>query len=576
MSTAQARTGSFESVIISDLPEIFSDFASAQITLLWRGTRDGFGASEFHRRSDGHASTLSVILDTDGNIFGGFTPVAWESGEWLWKADGKLRGFLFSLKNPHGLPAKRFPLIPELSYVAIDCEADRGPSFGSNDLSVYENATGSSASFGTAYKNDTEIAGSAFFTGSANFQIKEIEVFEIAGLDPPSAGAGSARALDSLIVSELPEILSEFKSQWITVLWRGSRDGFAAKTFHRQCDFHTNTLTLILDTAGNIFGGYTPTAWQPGFFETFDHDGYSQRSDYKEDPSLKTVLFTLKNPHNLPPRKFPLKDDSAAGAIYCAKDRGPSFSELSVSDGCDGNNDSRADPFEHCYLNDTGLKDAEVFTGSRNFQVKEIEVFEITSSDPLIVGPPLKPLRSLDSVIVQEFPALLEEFRGKWFTLLWRGGRDGFRADEFHRRSDGRPNTLTLILDVKGNIFGGFTPVPWESNDVSDIDSAFQAIRPDYSGKSFLFTLKHQRGVPPTKFPLKEDSRNQAIFCGAGAGPCFGTSDLVVADGCNELVENKTSLGLTYENGTSLNDNHALLGSHYFQVKEIEVFQITD
>jgi hypothetical protein len=71
--------------------------------------------------------------------------------------------------------------------------------------------------------------------------------------------------------------------------------------------------------------------------------------------------------------------------------------------------------------------------------------------------------RWLDSLIVSEFPSLLEEFRKKSFNLLWRGSRDGFRAKEFHCRCDGHANTLTLIKDTEGNTFGDFTPVEWES-----------------------------------------------------------------------------------------------------------------
>jgi hypothetical protein len=70
----------------------------------------------------------------------------------------------------------------------------------------------------------------------------------------------------------------------------------------------------------------------------------------------------------------------------------------------------------------------------------------------------------LDSLIVSDFPPLFEEFRAKRFNLLWRGSRDRFTAQEFHRRCDGRATTLTLISDTKGNIFGGFTPVKWESS----------------------------------------------------------------------------------------------------------------
>jgi hypothetical protein len=69
----------------------------------------------------------------------------------------------------------------------------------------------------------------------------------------------------------------------------------------------------------------------------------------------------------------------------------------------------------------------------------------------------------LDSRIISNFPEIFAEFRK--FSLLWRGSRDGFKKEEFHRRCDDHPNTLTVILDTNGNIFGGFTPVKWESEN---------------------------------------------------------------------------------------------------------------
>jgi hypothetical protein len=44
----------FDSRIILNFPEIFAEFQGKWISLLWRGSRDGFGASEFHRRCEGH------------------------------------------------------------------------------------------------------------------------------------------------------------------------------------------------------------------------------------------------------------------------------------------------------------------------------------------------------------------------------------------------------------------------------------------------------------------------------------------------------------------------------------------
>jgi hypothetical protein len=95
-----------DSLAMDDFPAIFEDFKDKKFTLLWRGSRDGFKAEQFHRRCDGHANTLVVILDTDGNIFGGFTPVKWESSKnGKDKADPSQKSFLFTLKNPHNFPA---------------------------------------------------------------------------------------------------------------------------------------------------------------------------------------------------------------------------------------------------------------------------------------------------------------------------------------------------------------------------------------------------------------------------------------------------------------------------------------
>jgi hypothetical protein len=101
---------------------------------------------------------------------------------------------------------------------------------------------------------------------------------------------------DSLIVSSLPPLLAEFRGKRFALLWRGSRDGFHARDFHGRCGGRANTLTLILDTDGNVFGGFTPLEW--------DSESYL---NYKCDDSLKSFLFTLKNPHNMPARKFALK-----------------------------------------------------------------------------------------------------------------------------------------------------------------------------------------------------------------------------------------------------------------------------
>jgi hypothetical protein len=106
------------------------------------------------------------------------------------------------------------------------------------------------------------------------------------------------------------KLFEEFKKKQLILLWRGSHDGFSAFDFRGRCDGYPNTLTVILDTKGNVFGGFTPVEWE------------SKTRD-KADPSLKSFLFTLMNPQNVPARRFALKAEKKKHAIYCFSNRGP-------------------------------------------------------------------------------------------------------------------------------------------------------------------------------------------------------------------------------------------------------------
>jgi hypothetical protein len=66
----------------------------------------------------------------------------------------------------------------------------------------------------------------------------------------------------------------------------------AALTFHKRCNGHANALTLISDTDGNVFGGFTPLEWD---------SEPTRDAKYKSDDS-QSLIFRLKNSHNTPPR----------------------------------------------------------------------------------------------------------------------------------------------------------------------------------------------------------------------------------------------------------------------------------
>ena len=96
--------------------------------LKYRGTRNGFKASDFNAKCDGIANSLTVIKSESGNIFGGFAKKEWH-----------LRGgvltdpssFIFSLVNKDENPFKAN--CSNGGQYAICCSADLGPVFGGDD-----------------------------------------------------------------------------------------------------------------------------------------------------------------------------------------------------------------------------------------------------------------------------------------------------------------------------------------------------------------------------------------------------------------------------------------------------------
>jgi hypothetical protein len=85
---------------------------------------------------------------------------------------------------------------------------------------------------------------------------------------------------------------------------------------------------------------------------------------------------------------------------------------------------------------------------------------------------------------------------------------------------------VTLIATTKGFIFGGFTPIPWDSSN---------GYKSDPSEKSFVFTLKNANNISPRTFKLSNAS--YAIHCQSGYGPAFGKGiDIRVYDNCNTQI----------------------------------------
>ena len=152
-------------------------------SLLYRASRDGFGARDFHSKCDGHSNTLTLVkCSITLNLFGGFTTNYWESVRGF-KSDSE--AFIFSLINNENCPCKLNVKSTSI-HSAIYCDSNRGPSFGFGDIILSDKANTNLKSYsllGSAYSHPKYCYGSAkarsFLSGlNGNFGIEEIEVFQ--------------------------------------------------------------------------------------------------------------------------------------------------------------------------------------------------------------------------------------------------------------------------------------------------------------------------------------------------------------------------------------------------------------
>jgi len=144
--------------------------------LLYRASRDGWNAANFHSACDYRGPTVTIIRCTDGFIFGGFSDVPWTSSGDYARSD---RAFLFSLHNAVGLAPTKLPLNGSSNDTAVYCHQSYGPTFGyGNDLQIAKlpQSNHSQINLGETYQVPPGQNGN-FLTGSSSFRAAEIEVF---------------------------------------------------------------------------------------------------------------------------------------------------------------------------------------------------------------------------------------------------------------------------------------------------------------------------------------------------------------------------------------------------------------
>ena len=149
--------------------KIADKFPGSTYKLLYKGSRDGDSAAEFHNKCDDAEKTLVIVEDNYGNRFGGFTTQDW-GGQYLQKKDDD--AFIFSVdKN------RVYDVIPDQN--AIGCYPNFGPVFFGCQIRIYDNFL---AKGGTTYKKGLNYRTTEDFeltNGKQNFGVRDIEVYEV-------------------------------------------------------------------------------------------------------------------------------------------------------------------------------------------------------------------------------------------------------------------------------------------------------------------------------------------------------------------------------------------------------------
>ena len=178
--------------------------------------------------------------------------------------------------------------------------------------------------------------------------------------------------LDSLILNNVEKGDEYLKKlyEWtgykkMELIYRGTRDGSEAQTFHNKCDNQGPIICLCKNEKDNIFGGYASISW------TSDGNWHAANGSF---------LFTLTNIHGTTPTKYPNTQNYDC-SVYHYSGYGPTFG---------GNHDLH---ICNNYLNDASSyarlgnsypdvlgKGNSIFTGDNNnthFKLKELEVFKL-------------------------------------------------------------------------------------------------------------------------------------------------------------------------------------------------------
>jgi len=171
-----------------DQLEAWIDSGPKTFNLLYSITRDGCDPVPFHSKCDDKGPTVTVVYNTQGSVYGGYTSLAWQSpSSYEWKQDDK--AFLFQLPHSCQKLCRKFP--SQKTNYSIYHNSSYGPSFGGgSDLELFDGKVDpvygifslSKAGGKMVPSSDYEYGGvTAADINNGTMDVVEIEVYSVTG-----------------------------------------------------------------------------------------------------------------------------------------------------------------------------------------------------------------------------------------------------------------------------------------------------------------------------------------------------------------------------------------------------------
>jgi len=181
---------------------------------------------------------------------------------------------------------------------------------------------------------------------------------------------------------------------------------------------------------------------------------------------------------------------------------------------------------------------------------------------------PKKQLFFGGTLLTQEDQFQLNKFYGtdnqKW-NLIYKGTRDGFTIDDFHRCCDSQGPTMTIIQSLDDYLFGGYTSISWNFH---------QGIKSGVIDQTaFLFTLTNPHGISPTKYLVKSGGEHAVVP--NAMGPTFGQYDICVYPNSNLNSQSFIKFPTYFIDSTG-KGYLTFTGSTNFTTTDIEIYRLAN